>query len=534
MNTKNSISQKKVSGERCNDQDKVIEFLSCPASHEADVEEVIRIDTHAAIIFLAGLYAYKIKRELTLPYLDFSTLELRHIACLNEIRINKVSAPEIYLDVIPLVKTDTGHIRFGTDGEIVEWVLKMRRFDQNDLLANLADQQKLTEDIVDEAIREIIAFQNRSSTDCSRDGAKIISGILTSIIETLERHPSVSDRPEVREFTRTTSQQLALNAEYLRQRGSNGFIRRCHGDLHLANIVLINGRPRLFDAIEFDENIACIDVLYDAAFFIMDLWHRDCRKLSNYALNQFFQSSDLHSINQFLRVLPIFLGCRAGVRAMVALDRLSVIDPANEQLLYDEVKKYLKLANEFLCPAKPGIIAIGGRSGSGKSTLAKELAPMLGPPPGSILLRSDVYRKLLHGISPLERLGADAYTPENRDRLYESLLQRSSEILQAGKPVMVDASFLNPEHRLKFEDLASRADAHFHGLWLEAPHGVLTNRVISRKNDASDADSAVVDSQFETVTDPNNWSVVNTEGPIKQTLSKLERKLKEEIGNNAV
>lgn len=213
---------------------------------------------------------------------------------------------------------------------------------------------------------------------------------------------------------------------------------------------------------------------------------------------------------------------------MVSLDRLSITDTEDNSFRYDEAKNYIKLANKFLFRDIPCLITIGGRSGSGKSTLAKEIAPQLGTPPGSMLLRSDVYRKLIHGSSPLQKLEPVAYTQEDTNQLYETLLRFSENILTLGKSVIVDASFLNPEHRTQFEDLASKLNVRFLGIWLKAPKSVLTERVNARVNDASDADSTIVEQQFKLDTDPQNWLGINTEGSLSKTLSRLKAELRDQ------
>ena len=259
-------------------------------------------------------------------------------------------------------------------------------------------------------------------------------------------------------------------------------------------MVLLDGQPTLFDAIEFNDAIACIDVFYDLAFLLMDLDHRDLRPFANLVLNRYLQQRDELAA---LALLPLFLSMRAAVRAKVAASLEAVAEGDVEKAKRrDEAAAYFRRALGYLRPPPPRLVAVGGLSGSGKTTLARSLAPEVGAAPGALHLRSDVLRKQLAGVPELERLPAAAYTREASAAVYTELGRRAAQGLAAGHSVVVDAVFARPEERAAIEAVAREAGSDFAGLWLEADRSVLTARVQGRRGDASDADARVVTQQL--------------------------------------
>jgi predicted kinase len=271
-------------------------------------------------------------------------------------------------------------------------------------------------------------------------------------------------------------------------------VRQCHGDLHLRNIVLLDGRPTLFDAIEFNEDISCTDVLYDLAFLLMDLWRRRLPRHANVVLNRYLlETRDFDGVG----LLPLFLSCRAAVRAKTNATAANLqADPRRKAELQDASRDYLAMARALLEPPPACLVAIGGFSGSGKSTLAKALAPAIGAVPGAVLVRSDETRKQLCGVDPLQRLGAEGYTAEMSQRVYEAIADRASRVIAAGHCAIVDAVYSRPEDRAAIERAAAAAQVPFVGLWLDAPETVLVARAERRGPDASDADAAVIRQQL--------------------------------------
>jgi predicted kinase len=270
-------------------------------------------------------------------------------------------------------------------------------------------------------------------------------------------------------------------------------VRHCHGDLHLRNICLVDGEPTLFDAIEFNELFAVSDVLYDLAFLIMDLLHRDLGNLANVLFNRYMARRwDISGIALF----PLSLATRAVVRAHVNPTIAEGLDDASlAEDLREEGRHYLRQALAYLSPQPPRLIAVGGLSGTGKSTLARALAPSVGPAPGALVLRSDVLRKLLCGREPEDALDATGYTPEVSQRVYDRILEGARQALAAGHSVIADAVYARDGERRALEQLAADLAVPFQGIWLEAPQTVLVERVERRVHDASDADARVVAQQ---------------------------------------
>jgi predicted kinase len=278
------------------------------------------------------------------------------------------------------------------------------------------------------------------------------------------------------------------------RRVAAGAVRRGHGDLHLRNIVMLAGEPVPFDAIEFSEKIANIDVLYDLAFALMDLARQGLGALANRLLNEWLwriAALPEASHEEALALLPMFLSRRAAIRAYVdsAVTAVSGKDNA-------PARAYQKAALAFLQPVPPRLLAIGGLSGSGKTTLALKLAPDIGRVPGAVVVRSDVERKRRAGVALEARMPAGSYTPEASAAIYAAFLARAERVLRAGHSVVLDAVFARADERAAAEALAARVGVPFEGIWLDVPKEVAQARVANRKADASDATPAVVERQF--------------------------------------
>jgi hypothetical protein len=484
----------KATSERQADQAAVLRLLGDPATYGEDSAAVERIDTHGAIVFLAGERAYKVKRAVAYPYMDFSTLEKRRRACLREREINRRTAPDLYLDVVPITRSGAG-LRLGGEGAAVEWVLVMRRFDQDGLLSVLAEAGKLTPEIMTALADAVARFHE--AAEPRRDAAGGAAAMTWVVRENGEEFAGRGDLFDPQAVQRLTKQSLTLLERHgglLDARAAAGKVRHCHGDLHLRNVVLLLGRPTLFDAIEFNDAIACIDVAYDLAFLLMDLEHRGFRPFANLVLNRYLQQRDEV---EALALLPLFLSARAAVRAKVAASLEAVAEQQEEKAKRrKEAAAYFERALGYLAPAPPRLVAVGGLSGSGKTTLARALAPDLGAAPGALHLRSDVLRKQLAGLPELERLPPAAYTPEAGGAVYAALTRQAAAALATGQAVVVDAVFARPDERAAIERVARQAGVPFTGLWLETDPQILAARVSGRRGDASDATAAVVERQL--------------------------------------
>ena len=316
------------------------------------------------------------------------------------------------------------------------------------------------------------------------------------------------DGEAVRHLDRLTREALQRLGPRMEQRRRDGFTRRCHGDLHLGNICLVDGAPTLFDAVEFNDRIACCDVLYDIAFLVMDLWQRGHRDHAARALNRYLWRTGDHG---GLALLPFFLSCRAAVRAKTsALSAAQQGDAGEAARLRDEARTYLDLAIAALDRPRPALAAIGGLSGTGKTTLALQLAAGLPGVPGAVILRSDVLRKQMAAVALERRLPGEAYTPETTARVYQRLDELAAELIGDGLSVVCDAVHAGEEERHAIARVAAAAGVRFDALWLEAPLDTLQARVAARTGDASDADPAVVAHQHAYDTGHVSWHRLDT------------------------
>jgi len=458
------------------------------------------ITTHISHVFLAGDRALKLKRAVRLPYADFSTLELRKAACQRELALNRRTAPELYVGVIAVTRDANGRLSLGGVGDIVDWLVEMRAFDQRQLMDRLARQGPLPAGIARSLGDTIAAFHDKAEIVDGFGGADAIVGIIAGNAEAFAACPSgIFDPEAIATLTRGCERALALQRALLDSRRAKGAVRQCHGDLHLGNICLIDGRPVLFDCLEFDARLSDIDVLYDLAFLLMDLLAHGLAGDANMVLNRYLDRRDEA---EGLAALPLFLAVRAAIRAHVTITR--------NHSAGQEAKAYLSAAFGLLRPAGPRLIAIGGLSGSGKSTAAYRLAPGIGAAPGARVIRSDVIRKRLFDVPPETPLPADAYTQEVTGRVYRSMLDEAGKCLAAGHSTILDAVFLRRDERDAATDIARQARVPFAGIWLEAPAAILEQRIAQRRNDASDADAAVLRKQLEIDSGPLDWAPIDT------------------------
>jgi predicted kinase len=308
----------------------------------------------------------------------------------------------------------------------------------------------------------------------------------------------------------------------LAERGRAGFIRRIHGDLHLGNIVLLDRQPVLFDAIEFSDVIASGDVLYDLAFLLMDLVERDLAPAANIVLNRYLAESRHDENLDALAALPFFLATRASIRAMVTAARLERASADKRPEIARSARGYFDWAKRFIASAPPVMVAVGGLSGTGKSVLARALAPTLAPPPGAVVLRSDVTRKALFGRSELEQLPPDAYAPEVTARVYASIIERARRAVVAGHSAIIDAVFARSDEREQAERAAAEIGVPFQGLFLEADMATRVQRAGARERDASDAGAAIARAQEAYDLGTLTWHRVDASGTPEETLQRAK------------
>ena len=497
------------------DQSDLVAFLSRPDAYAGRPERVERIESLISFVFLAGDRAYKLKRAVRLPYLDFSTVERRRAACEEEMRVNRRTAPALYLDLLPVVRAADGALAIGGAGTPVDWLIVMARFPQDCLLDAVATRDGLVGDLPRKLADAVARFHGSAPVVTDLGGPQAMSALVElntrRLAETglARRDPALAAR-----LDRETRHRLEHLRDELEARRRDGMVRHVHGDLHLRNVVLLDGVPTLFDAIEFSREIACCDVLYDLAFLLMDIVHRGFDAAANAVMNRYLDVTG----DPGVRLLPVFMSIRAAIRAHVSAGAASLRGEADTPSEAAEPAEYLALAAGLLRPAEPLVLAIGGLSGTGKSSVAAGLAPRIRPAPGARILRADVLRKRLAGVLPEQRLPDASYTPERTARVYSALIGQAAA---AGHPVIVDATFADPARRDAIARAAASAGARFVGVWLEGDPSILKERVARRSGDASDATPAVVERQAAADVGAITWARIDATAPLAEVVERV-------------
>jgi uncharacterized protein len=494
----------------------LITALLEPARYPHPVERVELTETHGAWVLLAGDFAYKIKKPVRFPFMDFSTLAARRHACETELRVNRRfqlhdrPATQLYLGVLPLLGT-AQNPRWGESGDTqpaIEYAVQMRRFDEAARLDHVCRRGELTPEQVAGLARRMAAFQARAAVAGSAQPWGHATAAMRwprdnfTTLRTLMRAPD--DAALLRELGDWTEQRFVAIEPLLSRRRQKERVREGHGDLHLANLVLIEDREGSevlpFDAIEFNDELRWIDVASDLAFCWMDLLDHGQPGLANGLLSEWLDASGDVSAPS---VWSFFASYRAGVRAKVAAIRASQLagTPESDDSLI-EARRYLALAQDIAHPPAPQLVITHGLSGSGKTWASGRW--LQGEATGrAIRLRSDVERKRLHGVSPLATSGSGLnsglYRPQAHEETYASLRSRARMLLQDGWSVVVDAAFLRAAERRAFAELAQAEGCPFHILACEAPADELRQRISARQasgHDASEATLAVLEQQF--------------------------------------
>lgn len=465
------------------------------------------------MVFLAGTHALKIKRAVKYPYLDYSTLARRKEACEQELQINRAFAPKIYRGLRTVRQSPDGELSLDGAGDVVEWVLDMNRFDERKTVNHLAEADALPPALLQD-IAETIAAAHRSAPIVP--SAPWVDSITRLVaVNTAAFTAAGFDAARTAALDEASRDSFARCRPLLESRGIQGHVRRCHGDLHLENIVVIDDHAVLFDAIEFDPAIASVDVLYDLAFTLMDFLHYQRRAAASLVFNRYLEvTGDAHL--GALSLLPLLLSLRAAIRANVLLARPAQ-DDTQRMALRRTSESYFDLACRLIAPPPPRLIAIGGLSGTGKSVLAHALAAELEPLPGAVVLRSDVARKRQFQVADTVRLDADAYRPEVTAAVYAGLAERAAQVLAQGHSVIVDAVFAHEPERAAIAAVATTAGVPFHGLFLTADLATRIARIERRSGDASDATPAVARTQQQYDLGTLDWSTIDASGTEEQT-----------------
>lgn len=487
--------------------------MSIPAA-QAEVATFLRrvtgaapIETHISAVFVGREDAFKLKKAVTLPFVDQASPAERERLARRELELNRPNAPGIYREVVAVTRGPDGALRLGGDGAPIEWLLRMAPVPTGDFLDAVAArgglEERLLDALADTAAALLAAAPAAQGVDSAARMAFVLEGNLEGCLEA-GHHPA-----RMASIGAAMRARLAEIAPLLAARAASGCVRRCHGDLHLGNLCLWGGRPVAFDALEFDEALARIDTGYELAFLVMDLEVRVGVAAANRVMNRMLARSGDHAL---LPALPFWLAQRALVRAK--------LEPARGR----DGTPYLAAAERYLAAAPARLVAVGGLQGTGKTRLARALAPVLGVSPGALHLRSDEIRKRLAGLAPEERLPPEFYGAAASEAAYAEMLRAAGLGLAAGRPVVLDAVFLRPAQRAAAARLAAESGVAFTGIWLEAPLATLRARVAARVGDASDADEAVVEAASRLDAGPIDWHCIDATGdPIAEALALSSR-----------
>jgi uncharacterized protein len=493
----------------------VIAYLSSPTAY-GSTAPIQRIDTHSSVVFLVDERVFKLKRAVRYDYLDYSTVERRRECCMAEVRLNRRTAPSVYHRVRVVTCDGDGTLALDGDGAAVEWLVEMSRFDESDVLDGLAERGTLDLALMPALARAVAKLHAVAEWRFDRGGRRGMAWVIDGNADGFHEYgQGALDPAACRRLTTRTHEMLERHADRLMARRAQGYVRRCHGDLHLRNVCLLDGQPTLFDCIEFSDQISCIDVLYDLAFLVMDLLHRGLPRHAHAVCNEYVvATADVDG----LALMPLFLSVRAAVRAKTSATAARLqVTPAEQERQQQAARDYLSLALSALDPAPAKLVAVGGLSGAGKSVVARELAPAIGAAPGALVLRSDVVRKSLLGVAPAIPLGSEGYAAGVTRRVYRELASRAAIAVAAGHSVIVDAVFADPRDRMAIADIARRGSVPFYGVWLDAPVDTRAARVARRTGDASDATPVVLREQLARGIGELDWPHVDAAGEREAT-----------------
>lgn len=494
-----SSSQRSQAGETATASTLTAGLLK-PCAYDHPVGTIELIETHISWVILTGDFAYKIKKPVDLGFVDFSTLAKRRHFCEEEVRLNRRLAPEFYLGVMPLTGSPDAP-RFGGDGEAIEYAVQMRQFSPSAQLDRMLDRGELKGHHLDAFARLIAAFHQRVSVAgvglYHGEPERVLAPAMQNFPDLRQCLPDPASATCIAELEQWTVITFARLRDNFQCRKREGFVRECHGDLHLRNLAWVNDGPLAFDCLEFNPDLRWTDVINEAAFLVMDLEARQQPQLAARFQNEYLERTGDYA---GLAVLPFYLVYRALVRAKV--DGIRAQQPGTDEREKDlaerEARRYLALARQYTQPGRPRLILTRGVSASGKTTLSGALVEKL----GAIRLRSDVERKRLSGL-PAEAnaragVGQGIYDAAGSRRTYARLLDMAGRVLDAGFPVVVDAAFLEASQRAPFRAMAAARGIACVIVEATAPPALLRERIANRARGASDADLAVLEHQLDT------------------------------------
>lgn len=478
----------------------LVESLHNPARYPHPVDRVKLIETHISWVFLAGAYAYKLKKPVNFGFLDFSSLNQRQHFCEEELRLNRRFAPQLYLDVISIGGSPE-HPRLG-ELPAIDYMVRMKRFSRRNELDRLLQQNRLTPEMIEQFADYLAAAHMQAPAVAAQSGFGSPAAVKAPVAENFQQlRPLLPDpyhQQQLNRLEQWSENSYRALTPLLKQRKNAGLIRECHGDVHLANMVWHNEQPLLFDCIEFNDNFRCIDPANDYAFLLMDLDDRQSQQLGSYFLNRYLQQTGDY---QGVQLLDYYRCYRAMVRAKVFALRLqqNSLSQAEREQDLALTESYLQLAEQYTQPGSPRLFITHGFAGSGKSTFVRQLAPQL----GAISLHSDIERKRLFGLKAAAAsrspISGGIYTATASQQTYQHLHDLAETLLASGFSVIIDACFLKQPPRKRLQTLAEKLQIPFTILDFSLPQEELFRRVTLRSRQSeqiSEADTAVLQQQL--------------------------------------
>ena len=451
-------------------------------------EPVDVIETHISWVILAGEFAYKIKKPIHFQFADLRTLEQRRRACMDEHRLNSRLAPGLYLDVLEITGT-AEKPELGGRGPVLEYAVRMRRADQQSLLTEVIERNERTFDVIDDMAEQVARFHlsARVVSPTEMEGsADIIEHDVLSNFDELVPYLTGEEARDTHALRKTARYDIEHLRALFEKRKRNGFVRECHGDMHLGNMFLADGRVIIFDCIDFSHDLRCIDIMNEVAFVVMDLEYRGRPDLASRFLNRWLEWTGDY---EGLELLPFYLAYRAVVRAKVEALRSQTCSDQDEACEFREAcGRHLRQASGYGHHAKPRLFITFGPPGSGKTTGTQTFIETL----PAIRIRSDVERKRMHGLLPDERSGGSIYSDADTEATYVRLKQLAESILSSGFSCVVDATFRSLHFRTVFRLMARRFGVPFHILPFDAPTDELSRRITTRAQQSTDASEATV------------------------------------------
>jgi aminoglycoside phosphotransferase family enzyme/predicted kinase len=476
------------------DQRQLVESLCQPGVLDSGTEPVTLMETHISYVLLTGEFAYKIKKAVNLQFLDFSTLAARRHDCHEELRLNRTLAPSVYLDVVAITGTVDAPV-IGDDGPVLEYALKMRQFRQDGLLSDMLARGVLTDQHIDQLAAVLASFHQNTNRARAEAPYGRLHDVLQPALENFAQLMAVvaepRDRSDLESLRTWTGGEHTICAARFVHRRRHGFVRECHGDLHLGNIALIDGRVTLFDRLEFNPSMRWTDVMNDVAFVVADLQARKRPDLAARFLTGYLEATGDY---EGLGVLRFYVVYRAMVRAKVAWFRLRQLESPDERTkVHAEYLSFVELARRHTHRPQAAITITHGLAGSGKTTCAQRLLERT----GAIRIRTDLERKRLHGLEAAAASGSNVgeglYTAESTRHTYSHVCTLARMVVQAGYRVVVDGAFLQRWQREMFRETATTLAVPFVIVDVPASEGTLRERIARRRQRGADASEATLD-----------------------------------------